>query len=335
MSLQIRKNHFPPRPKRRKKRSKKKTKVRRKQQHEQTIKSPSTSDEEEEETVRMEQQNGGKWKDGCKIKCRSHETSITDGKISVKGRKCHLTREMCVANSAGETVESDEEASVGGSTKGGSLGGVPRSRVNSGSSCGGGRVNGGSGDVGHSSLGDRKRRSSRISMDLLLEEDEEEEEEDHDGAVMRKKPRLDCRFENKFFKNVMMEQQSEESGVLSCTSSQELSPMSSLGTILPESQETFCEELELERAKVLNPLSEVWEETDKDERMKKDHHLDEGENLGRCIMCLEEPKNGVFVHSRFLHLCCCYKCAVKVWNKHKRCPICNSKVKNVLKLFVH
>lgn len=56
---------------------------------------------------------------------------------------------------------------------------------------------------------------------------------------------------------------------------------------------------------------------------------------GMCMMCLTEPKNGVFVHSRFLHLCCCYRCAVKVWNKQKRCPICNCKVKNVMKLFVH
>lgn len=56
---------------------------------------------------------------------------------------------------------------------------------------------------------------------------------------------------------------------------------------------------------------------------------------GSCMMCLTQPKNGVFVHSRFLHLCCCYRCAVKVWNKRKRCPICNCKVKNVMKLYVH
>lgn len=58
-------------------------------------------------------------------------------------------------------------------------------------------------------------------------------------------------------------------------------------------------------------------------------------SYGLCMMCLTQPKNGVFVHSRFLHLCCCYRCAVKVWNKQKRCPICNCKIKNVMKLFVH
>lgn len=58
-------------------------------------------------------------------------------------------------------------------------------------------------------------------------------------------------------------------------------------------------------------------------------------NLGVCMFCLSEPKNSVFVHSNFVHLCCCYKCAVKVWKQRKACPICNCKVKNVMKLFVH
>lgn len=58
-------------------------------------------------------------------------------------------------------------------------------------------------------------------------------------------------------------------------------------------------------------------------------------NLGLCRFCFVNPKDGVFVHNNCLHLCCCYKCAVKVWKKRKSCPICNCKVKNVTKLFVH
>lgn len=54
-----------------------------------------------------------------------------------------------------------------------------------------------------------------------------------------------------------------------------------------------------------------------------------------CIFCLTEPKNAVFVHSKFVHLCSCYKCAVKIFNKNKRCPICNCAVKNVLQLYAH
>ncbi|KAL0879869.1 hypothetical protein ABMA27_002397 [Loxostege sticticalis] len=53
-----------------------------------------------------------------------------------------------------------------------------------------------------------------------------------------------------------------------------------------------------------------------------------------CIICLTEPKSGVFVHRRVAHICCCYNCAVKVWSKARRCPICNCKVSNVLKAVV-
>lgn len=53
-----------------------------------------------------------------------------------------------------------------------------------------------------------------------------------------------------------------------------------------------------------------------------------------CIICLSEPKSGVFVHRRVAHICCCYTCAVKVWSKARRCPICNCKVSNVLKAVV-
>ncbi|KAL5274903.1 hypothetical protein ACFFRR_001124 [Megaselia abdita] len=56
---------------------------------------------------------------------------------------------------------------------------------------------------------------------------------------------------------------------------------------------------------------------------------------GSCIFCLTEPKNAVFVHSKFVHLCSCYKCAVKIFNKNKRCPICNCSVKTVLQVFAH
>ncbi|CAH2233664.1 jg10630 [Pararge aegeria aegeria] len=58
------------------------------------------------------------------------------------------------------------------------------------------------------------------------------------------------------------------------------------------------------------------------------------ESKDLCIICFMEPKSGVFVHGRIAHICCCYKCAVKVWSKAKRCPVCNCKVSNVLKAVV-
>lgn len=60
--------------------------------------------------------------------------------------------------------------------------------------------------------------------------------------------------------------------------------------------------------------------------------LEDTKNL--CMICISEPKSGVFVHGRIAHICCCYKCAVKVWAKAKRCPVCNCKVSNVLKAVV-
>lgn len=52
-----------------------------------------------------------------------------------------------------------------------------------------------------------------------------------------------------------------------------------------------------------------------------------------CIMCMTAPKNGIFLHGSIGHMCCCYKCAMRVWRNCKRCPVCNCKVKNVVKLF--
>lgn len=53
-----------------------------------------------------------------------------------------------------------------------------------------------------------------------------------------------------------------------------------------------------------------------------------------CVICITEPKSGVFVHGRIAHICCCYPCAKKVWAKAKRCPVCNCKISNVLRAVV-
>ncbi|XP_017786094.1 PREDICTED: E3 ubiquitin-protein ligase Mdm2-like [Nicrophorus vespilloides] len=52
-----------------------------------------------------------------------------------------------------------------------------------------------------------------------------------------------------------------------------------------------------------------------------------------CIMCNTSPQNGIFLHGSIGHMCCCYKCAMKSWKSSKRCPVCNCKVKNVIKVF--
>ncbi|XP_011308568.1 E3 ubiquitin-protein ligase Mdm2 [Fopius arisanus] len=60
---------------------------------------------------------------------------------------------------------------------------------------------------------------------------------------------------------------------------------------------------------------------------------DDGDNKN-CNMCTVNPKDGVFVHGKASHICCCYKCAVKTWKATKYCPICNRKVTNVLKAYI-
>ncbi|PSN34368.1 hypothetical protein C0J52_07824 [Blattella germanica] len=54
-----------------------------------------------------------------------------------------------------------------------------------------------------------------------------------------------------------------------------------------------------------------------------------------CITCMINPKNGIFVHKKVGHICCCYKCALKIWGQTHKCPICNCKISTVLKAIVH
>lgn len=72
--------------------------------------------------------------------------------------------------------------------------------------------------------------------------------------------------------------------------------------------------------------------SDDDNLEKKDSKRDSDSEM--CITCLIEPKSGVFVHGRIAHICCCYKCSIQVWVKTKRCPVCNCRVSNVLRAFV-
>lgn len=58
-------------------------------------------------------------------------------------------------------------------------------------------------------------------------------------------------------------------------------------------------------------------------------------SYGMCGICLTQPKNAAFLHNRFIHIYACYRCSVKIWNKRKRCPICNLQVKTVLKFSVY
>lgn len=57
------------------------------------------------------------------------------------------------------------------------------------------------------------------------------------------------------------------------------------------------------------------------------------ENKELCILCNINPKNSIFLHGNIAHMCSCYKCAMRTWGTNKRCPVCNCKVRNVVKVF--
>lgn len=100
---------------------------------------------------------------------------------------------------------------------------------------------------------------------------------------------------------------------------------------------TRVEKFTLERKKNFNQIQQSQTHSVASSQTHPDSVVDDVNDsiLGTCRFCMINPKNGVFVHNNCLHLCCCYKCALKVWKKRKSCPICNCKIKNVTKLFVH
>lgn len=53
-----------------------------------------------------------------------------------------------------------------------------------------------------------------------------------------------------------------------------------------------------------------------------------------CNVCLMRPKNGVFNHGKTSHAYSCYPCSKKIWNRTGRCPVCNVKVKHIVRIIV-
>jgi hypothetical protein len=53
-----------------------------------------------------------------------------------------------------------------------------------------------------------------------------------------------------------------------------------------------------------------------------------------CETCFRCPKDGGYVHGNIVHVYNCYKCAVKILKQRGSCPICNSKVRQVVKVII-
>ncbi|XP_063706555.1 uncharacterized protein LOC134835599 isoform X2 [Culicoides brevitarsis] len=54
-----------------------------------------------------------------------------------------------------------------------------------------------------------------------------------------------------------------------------------------------------------------------------------------CRLCFDNEKSAVFVHTKKACSGCCYTCAMKSWKKWKECPFCKEKARNVIKLYSH
>lgn len=51
-----------------------------------------------------------------------------------------------------------------------------------------------------------------------------------------------------------------------------------------------------------------------------------------CGTCLMEPKDGGYVHKNIVHCYSCYRCSVKTVKQIGRCPICNLRVRQVVRV---
>jgi hypothetical protein len=166
---------------------------------------------------------------------------------------------------------------------------------------------------------------------------------------------LEFKLENKFIQNVFRQdckrphclELQKDSGMSSCQeSSQEFSSspveegnflVRSASSISSQSVESHNSDFQLSQAST-SLQRDTEDESDNeqfftrvDEFVKS--NSTEKDSMGMCSFCLVNPRNGLFSHSNSAHWVCCYKCAVRVWKKRKSCPICNCKVKKILKLF--
>jgi len=61
--------------------------------------------------------------------------------------------------------------------------------------------------------------------------------------------------------------------------------------------------------------------------------LNVSENQINCSMCCDTKVNSSFIHGQTEHHVCCYACAKKIFNKHKRCPVCRKLIEKIVMTF--
>lgn len=89
------------------------------------------------------------------------------------------------------------------------------------------------------------------------------------------------------------------------------------------------EEMHKNTGLVPKPLTATSSSTS--ESSSENHHSDSE----LCKICNFSKPGAVFVHTNMACAGACYTCAIKTWGKYKKCPFCQLKSRNVIKLFTH
>lgn len=55
-----------------------------------------------------------------------------------------------------------------------------------------------------------------------------------------------------------------------------------------------------------------------------------GEDNLRCLVCEENPRNGIIVHGQYVHTYCCYRCAKRQFQSKLDCTVCHRPIERVL-----
>lgn len=58
------------------------------------------------------------------------------------------------------------------------------------------------------------------------------------------------------------------------------------------------------------------------------------EDVDVCVVCMVAPKDAAIIHGSTSHQACCWDCASRLQKTTKKCPICNQKIKSIVKNFV-
>ncbi|XP_035217398.1 E3 ubiquitin-protein ligase Mdm2-like, partial [Stegodyphus dumicola] len=63
---------------------------------------------------------------------------------------------------------------------------------------------------------------------------------------------------------------------------------------------------------------------------KFDDQIPVEKSIELCLICCSKPANASIIHGNIGHVICCYKCALKLKRRNKRCPVCRRTIDKVV-----